>query len=227
MSIRSVKTGAALLPNCVTGSPSRRWAVARGAIVLDGTALRQPRPESGDGHHSIALGKAHDDHSACLRAIAVDRVRLRSDDLAPSAYEEQLFVRRGDLLNGGDVTGLAPLEGDELDALAAAVFATELGQRDALAVTRLGQDEQVRLGLDDAHADDGIPLARQPDADYPGRVAAHCPHFGLGESCELAQGGGQDHVVSAGGDVDPGKLVVVIQADCPNAACAHLLELLE
>ena len=71
----------------------------------------------------------------------------------------------GDLLDGGDVAGLAALEGDQLDALAAAMLEPELGQRDALAVAGLGQDEQVRVGLDDAHRDDRVALAGEADAD--------------------------------------------------------------
>ena len=55
--------------------------------------------------------------------VAVDRVRLGPDDLAAGADEEQLLVRLGDLLDRGDVAGLAALEGDEPDALAAAVLA--------------------------------------------------------------------------------------------------------
>ena len=99
----------------------------------------------------VALGQAHDDDAAGARRVAVDRVGLGPDDLAAGADEEQLLVLLGDLLDGGDVAGLAALEADQADALAAAVLAPELGQRHALAVAGLGQDEQVAVGLDDAH----------------------------------------------------------------------------
>ena len=162
-----------------------------------------------------------------LRRVAVDRVGLGPDDLAAGADEEELLVLLGDLLDGGDVAGLATLEADQADALAAAVLAPELGQRHALAVAGLGQDEQVAVGLDDAHPDDRIALAGEPDADDAGRVAAHRPDLVLGEAGELALGRGDDDVVVAGRDVDPGELVVVAQGDRPDPRRADLLELLE
>ena len=104
---------------------------------------------------------------------------------------------------------LRALEADQPDALAAAMLAPELGQRHALAVAGLGQHEEVAVGLDDAHADDRVALAGEPDADDAGRVAAHRPDLALGEAGELALGRGDDDVVVAGRDVDPGQLVVV------------------
>ena len=121
-----------------------------------------------------------------LRRVAVDGVGLGPDDLAAGADEEQLLVLLGDLLDRGDVAGLAALEADEADALAAAVLAPELGQRHALAVAGLGQHEQVAVGLDDAHPDDRIALAGEPDADDAGGVAAHRPDLALvrsGRAC--------------------------------------------
>ena len=100
--------------------------------------------------------------------------------------------------------------------------------RDALAVAGLGQDEQVGLGLDDAHRHDAVALAlEQPDADDTGRVAAHRPDLALLEAREHALRRGDDDVVTAARDVDPGELVVVVDGDRPDAGRADPLELLE
>ena len=72
--------------------------------------LRQPGAEGGDAHDPVALVEAHDDHAAGARRVAVDRVRLGPDDLAAGADQQQLLVGLGDLLDGGDVAGLAALE---------------------------------------------------------------------------------------------------------------------
>ena len=98
---------------------------------------------------------------------------------------------------------------------------------DPLAVAGLGQDEEVGLRLDDAHPDDRVALAGQADADDAGRVATHRPDLGLGEAGELALGRGDDHVVGARRDVDPGQLVVVGDRDRPDPGRADPLELLE
>ena len=45
-----------------------------------------------------------------LRRVAVDRVGLGADDLAAGADQDELLVRLGDLLDRGDVAGLATLE---------------------------------------------------------------------------------------------------------------------
>ena len=71
----------------------------------------------------------------------------------------------------------------------------ELGQRDALAVAGLGQHQQVGVRLDDAHRDDRVTLARQPDADDSGCRATHRPDLGLVEAGDLAQSGGDDDIV--------------------------------
>ena len=130
----------------------------------------------------------------------------------PARDEEQLLVRLGDLLDGGDVAGLAALEEISRTPWPPRCLRPELGQRHALAVAGLGQDEEVAVGLDDAHPDDRVALAGEPDADDAGRVAAHRPDLGLGEAGELALGRGDDDVVVAGRDVDPGELVVVVDA---------------
>ena len=110
---------------------------------------------------------------------------------------------------------------------AAAVHRPELRQRDALAVAGLGQDEQVGVGLDDAHRDDAVALPGEPDADDAGRVAAHRPDLGLVEAGDHALRRGDDDVVLAGRDVDPGELVLLVDRDRPDAGRADPLELLE
>ena len=61
------------------------------------------------------------------------------------------------------------LRGDEPDALAAAVLAPELGQRDALAVAGLGQDEQVAARVRrPSSATTASPALAQADADDAG-----------------------------------------------------------
>ena len=98
----------------------------------------------------------------------------------------------------------------------------------ALAVAGLGQDEEVGVGLDDAHRDDGVALPlEQPDADDAGGVATHRPDLVLLEAREHALGGGDDDVVAAGRDVDPRQLVVVGDGDRPDPGRADALELLE
>ena len=215
-------------------TPSCERRIAPGArprlgavIVAHASPLRQPFAEGGDADHPIALVEAHRDDAARTRRVAVDRVRLRPHDLAGGADEEQLIVGLGHLLDGGDTPRLAPLERDEHHALPATVLAPELGQRDTLAVARLGQDQEVPVGLHDAHGDDLVPGARQADPDDPRCVAAHRPDLRLGEAGELAQRRGDDHVVVARGDVDPGQLVVLREGDRPDPGGPDLLELLE
>src|SRR5215208_4963663 len=108
------------------------------------------------------------------------------------------------------------------------MLAAELAKSDPLAVAGLGQDEQVRLRLDDAHGDDVVALAlEEPDPDDAARITTHRPDLALGEPGEHALGGRDDHVIGAARDVDPGELVVVVDRDRPNAGCANPLELFE
>ena len=200
---------------------------SRVAIVAHAVLLRKSGAERGDGDDAVAFGETHDDDAAGARRVAVDRVGFGPDDLTAGADEQELLVLLGDLLDGGQVPGLAALEADQTDTLAAAVLAPELRQCHALAVPGLGQHEQVALGLDDTHPDDRIALPGEPDPDDAGRVATHRPDLVLGEPGELALGGGDDHVVIAGRNVDPGEFVVVAQDDRPDPGRADLLELLE
>jgi len=189
--------------------------------------LCQPGPECGDAHDPVAGVQSHDDHAAGSGRIAVDGVRLGPDHLAPGADEKQLLVLLRDLLDGRHVARLPALEGDEADALAAAVHGPEFRQRHALAVAGLGQDEQVGRRLDDAHAHDTVRWAGQADADDAGGGAAHRPDLVLWEAGDLALSAGDDDVVGAGGHVHPGEFVVRGDGDGDDAGTADLLELLE
>src|SRR6185369_16703600 len=207
----------------VRASPARLGRV----IVTDGVALRQPGPERRDRDDAVALVHPHRDDAAGLGVLAVDRRDVGPDDLAAGADQEELLVLLRDLLDGRDVAGLLALEADQADALRTAVHRPELRERDPLAVARLGQHQQVRLGLDHAHRDDEVAGPREADADDAGRVAAHRPDVRLVEAGDLALRRGDDHVVVAGGDVDPGELVLVVDRDRPDAGRADPLELLE
>src|SRR5262245_17091992 len=116
-------------PRLVT-TPSRaaprvRASPARfgGVIVTDASAVCQPGPERGDRHDPVALGEPHDDHAAGAGRIAVDRVGLGPDDLAARRDQQELLVLLGHLLDGRHHAGLLALQGNEPDALAAAVLA--------------------------------------------------------------------------------------------------------
>src|SRR5439155_16248670 len=149
-------------------------------------------------------------------------------DLALGRDQDELLVELGDLLDGGNDAGLAALERDQADALPAAVLLSEVVDRDPLAVARLGQDEEIRARLHDAHRDDLVALPLQePDPDDTARVAAHRPDLALAELREHPLGRGDDDVVLARGDVDPGELVVLIDRDRPDPGRADALELLE
>src|SRR4051812_26469942 len=101
----------------------RTRTVRSGAVIVaHAVLLRKSGAEGRDGHDPIAFGEAHDDHAAGVRRVAVDRVGLGPDDLAVGRDEEQFLVLIGDLLDRRDITGLAALEADEPDALAAAVL---------------------------------------------------------------------------------------------------------
>ena len=146
------------------------------------------------------------------RAVAVDAVRLGPDDLAAGADEQQLLVALGDLLDGGDGAGLAALERDQADALAAAVLAPELGQRRRACRSRSRSGRGGRRRAGRRSCDDLIALARA--SRMPMTPAASRPigaDLALVEPGELALRGGDDDVVAAGRDVDPGELVVLVE----------------
>ena len=149
-------------------------------------------------------------------------------DLAAGADEEQLLVLLGDLLDGGHVAGLAALERDEPDALAAAVLAPELGRaaRACRSRSRSGRAGRRRAGRR------SCPTTQSPwrASRMPMTPAASRPIARTSASCEagdLALRGGDDDVVLAGRDVDPGELVAVGDRDRPDARRADALELLE
>src|SRR4051794_36196731 len=103
----------------------------------------------------------------------------------------------------------------------------ELAQRNALAVAGLGQHEQIRARVRDAHRDDLVALPRESDADDAGGHATHRPDLALREPRELAEGRREDQVAAARRDVHPRQLVVTVEGDGDDAARSDAIELLE
>src|SRR6185295_5107583 len=218
--------------DCSRGPADRRGPATRtriwAAIVVGVARFRQPRPEGGDADDAIALVQAHHDHASRVGRIAIHRVQLGPHDLPLGRDEDELLVHLGDLLDGRHDAGLAALERDEPHALAASMLDPELVDRDALAIAGLGEHEQVRAGLHDAHRDDLVALLlEQADTDDAAGVAAHRPDLALVELGEHALGGGEDHVVLTRRHVDPGELVVLVERDRADSGRADALELLE
>src|SRR5262245_10555481 len=165
----------------VRASPARFG----GVIVTDGVTVCQSGPERRDRHDAVAFREPHHDYAAGARRVAVDRIRVGPDDLAAGRNEQELLVFLGDLLDRRDDAGLLALEGDQPDALAAAVLLPELAEGHTLAVAGLGQHEEVRVGVDDRHRDDAVAgLLQEPDADDARGVAAHRPDLVLVERSE-------------------------------------------
>src|SRR3954471_6186414 len=83
-------------PKPLTGlarSRSVRWFAGpcparRAVIVADLALLGQPCAEDGDPRNLVTFVEAHDDYAARGRAVAVDALDVRADNLATRAYQQ-------------------------------------------------------------------------------------------------------------------------------------------
>ena len=97
----------------------------------------------------------------------------------------------------------------------------EVARARALAVSLLGDDQELLDGIDHLHADH-LVAGLQPDAGDTHRVAAHRPDLDLVETCRLPLASGQDDVVLAIGQANPPQLVAADQADRDQPVVADL-----
>src|SRR4051794_31680745 len=188
----------ARLPKAVTALPSRRVAIVGHSVVIcHRVVVAIFGPEYGNPGNLVAVVETHHDHAARTRPVAIDALDVRAHDLAALADQEELLVVLVDQLDGRYSSGLRTLDRDQRDSLATTVLLAELRGGNTLSVTGLGKDEDVVARLDDAHPDDLVRLVGEADADHAGRVTAHGADFALAEASDLAERGGEDHVVIA------------------------------
>src|SRR5436309_16088565 len=100
--------------------------------------------------------------------------------------------------HGGAANLAAPArELGRLDALPAAPLARVMGEQRALAVSRVGDDEQFAVRIHDVERHD-LVVAADAHAGDPGRRTTHGPHVGLPERDRHAASGYQDELVLSG-----------------------------
>src|SRR5437868_12309816 len=144
--------------------------------------------------HPLVAAEPHDDHALRRAPEPLDLVHRHPDDRSTGGDEHHLVAVAHDPCACERALRLGEL--DRLHAHAAAALDRIVGDARALAVSVLGDDEEIGVVLRDVDGDDLVPRA-QPHAGHAGRVAAHRADFLLVEANRLAELRDHEDVVVA------------------------------